>query len=174
MTQIPRHICGNALREYGNAHSSEKEKRIVSYGETHNTHHSNHWNKDSKVSSATRCLQEIRITIYQHCCFLLCLAVCACKHVLSAPAPCLRISRWLAFLPGRVEQTALKGSPSVHPPAAPPAGWLRCWPEHWSLPGSNALEKKHQHNYLYFHKFNLLDTHILTDVTDQIGEFALL
>lgn len=108
-------------------------------------------------------------TIYQHSCFLLCLVVCAYKHVLSALVPCLRTSHWLAFLPGQVEQTVLKGSPSVHPPAAPPAGWLRCWPEHWSLPESSALEKKerthviHQHQ----HNFNLSNTPELTDVTDQ-------
>lgn len=74
--------------------------------------------------------------------FLLCLVVCACKHVPSVPAPCLRPSHWLAFLPGPVGQTVLKGSPLVRPPAAPPAGWLRCWPERLSLPKNSALEEK--------------------------------
>lgn len=123
---------------------------IVSYGAalctdvTYSTHHSNHWNKDSQISSAAWCLpgDKESLPIYQHSNFLWCLVVCSCKHVPSVLVPCLRPSRWLVFLPGPVEQTVLKGSPSVHLPAAPPAGWLQCWPEHWSLPESSALDQK--------------------------------
>lgn len=73
---------------------------------------------------------------------LYCLDLTALKHVPSALVPCLRPSHWLAFLPGLVGQTVLKGLPSVHPQVAPPAGLLQCWPEHLSLPESNVLGGK--------------------------------
>lgn len=69
----------------------------------------------------------------------MCLDVNAFKHVPSVLVPCLRPSHWLAFLPGLVGQTVLAGLPSVRPQVAPPAGSLQCWPEHLSLPESNAL-----------------------------------
>lgn len=64
----------------------------------------------------------------------------AFKHIPSALVPYLRPFHWLSFLPDPVGQTVLKGSPSVRPRVAPPAGWLQCWPEHLSLPKSSALK----------------------------------
>lgn len=61
------------------------------------------------------------------------------------PGPCRRLSHWLSFLRGPVEQTALKGSPAARPPAAPPAGSLQCWQERWSLPESSVLMGNQQH-----------------------------
>lgn len=95
--------------------------------------------------------------------FLWCLDVYVRNHVPLVRGPCQRPSRWLSFLQGPVEQTVLKGSPTVRPQAAPPAGWLQCWQVHLSLPESSALMGKQQHRWRK--KLNTAAVHIAINVT---------
>lgn len=82
--------------------------------------------------------------------------------------PCLRPSHWLAFLPGLVGQTVLEGLPSVRPQVAPPAGSLQCWPEHLSLPESNALGGGSIDKGNSFRQLDSMQTEIYTKPTRHI------